>query len=79
MSDDSLKTAEAWIRDFQDMAFELGQLVDPARAAGRVGREMREILPPADFDRPPVSFIRVLESFAPAAKKGATGGYGDDN
>ena len=78
MSDDSLKSAEAWIRDFQDMSFELGQLVDPARAAGRVGREMREILPAADFDRPPASFIRVLESFAPAAKEGATAGDGDD-
>jgi hypothetical protein len=70
MSDDSLKAAEAWIRDFQDMSLDLGQLVDPARAAGRVGREMRGILPPAEFDRPPASFIRVLESFAPTAGQG---------
>jgi hypothetical protein len=65
MADDSPKAAEAWIRQFQDMDFELGQLVDPARAAGRVGRDMRERLPPADFDRQPRPFTEALESFAP--------------
>jgi hypothetical protein len=73
MSDDSLKSAEAWIRDFQGMDVELGTIVDPVRAAGRVGRQMRETLPPGDFDRQPVPFTQALESFAPDGKAGNTG------
>jgi|GEM_PF-4148208 len=66
MQDDDFKAAEAWMRQFQDMAFDIEALVDPARAAGRVGQAMRRQLAPLPFDDAPGRFTDVLESFAPA-------------
>ncbi len=67
MQDDNFKAAEAWMRQFQDMAFDVEALVDPARAAGRIGRAMRRQLAPLPFDDAPGRFTDALESFAPVA------------
>lgn len=67
MQDEEFKAAEAWMRQFQDMAFDVEALVDPARAAGRVGRAMRRLLKPLPFDDAPGRYTDALESFAPAA------------
>lgn len=67
MQNDDFKAAEAWMRQFQDMAFDVEALVDPARAAGRVGQAMRRLKPPLPFDDAPGRFTDALESFAPAA------------
>jgi len=67
MHDDDFKAAEEWMRRFQDMAFDVEALVDPTRAAGRVGQAMRRLKPPLPFDDAPGRFTDALESFAPAA------------
>ncbi|MFQ5764713.1 MAG: hypothetical protein ACE5GT_07285 [Rhodospirillales bacterium] len=70
MADEALKAAEAWLRHFQEMAFDVEALVDPARAAGRVGERMRPFVEALPFDRVAAAFAEVLESFA---------GDGDDD
>jgi len=75
MQDEEFKAAEAWLRQFQDMAFDVEALVDPARAAGRVGAAMRGLKPPPAFDDAPGRFTDALESFAPTTP--ARGGDDD--
>jgi hypothetical protein len=48
------------------MAFDVEELIDPARAAGHVGQAMRRLKPPLSFDDAPGRFTDVLESFAPS-------------
>ena len=59
---DSLK---AWMEEFQDMDLDARAMIDPARAAGEVGREMRWFSGPMSFDRQPTKFLERLESFTP--------------
>jgi len=70
MQNNDFMATKAWMRQFQDMAFDVEALVDPARAAGRVGQAMRRLKPPLPFDDAPGRFTDALESFAPAALAG---------
>ena len=63
---DSLANAmNTWMTEFQGMDMGAADLVDPARAAGAVGRTMRDLSVALPFDRQPPDFLGCLESLAP--------------
>jgi aspartyl-tRNA(Asn)/glutamyl-tRNA(Gln) amidotransferase subunit A len=56
---------KAWMKEFQDMDLDARALVDPARAAGEIGRAMRRVSTPLSFERQPPDFLKRLEQLAP--------------
>ena len=63
---DTLKDAmQAWMGEFQDMDLDARGMIDPARAAGAVGRNLRRLSAPLPFDRQPPNFLERLETFSP--------------
>ncbi len=53
---------KAWMEEFQDMDLDARAMIDPARAAGEVGREMRRFSGPMSFDRQPTKFLERLDA-----------------
>jgi aspartyl-tRNA(Asn)/glutamyl-tRNA(Gln) amidotransferase subunit A len=64
---------QAWMKEFQDMELDARAMIDPARAAGAVGSQMRKLSQPLSFDRQPPKFLERLESFAPDTTASDTG------
>jgi len=61
-----------WMTEFQGMEMDTAHLVDPARAAGAVGRKMRKLSASLPFDRQPPDFLAYLETLAPEDAAPAT-------
>ncbi len=64
---------KAWMKEFQDMDLDTRAMIDPARLAGEVGRNMRRLSAPMSFDRQPPDFLERLEMLSP--DKAASGDH----
>lgn len=69
-TDDTLSNSiKVWAKEFQDLDLKAQAMIDPARAAGEVGRAMRKLSAPLPFDRQPPKFLEELETFSPSSIK----------